>query len=230
MNSDIRCPEVLLVDENNVKHGVVAIQEAIKMAEEAGFDLVEVAPLAKPPVCRIMNYGKYRFQQQKRDKDARKKQKNQVVKEIKMRPKIDQHDYDFKVKAVKAFLKAGHRVKVSVFFRGREMAFLDRGREVLAKVVGEITEFGKVEMEPRMEGPYMRLMMAPLAVDAKKLKPQDEAAVKTPKSKAPKAVSVDADTPQPQVAETLDNSAAEATAVEKTAESVKEAAATTEDK
>lgn len=184
MNSDIRCPEVLLVDENNVKHGVVAIQEALKMAEEAGFDLVEVAPLAKPPVCRIMNYGKYRFQQQKRDKDARKKQKNQVVKEIKMRPKIDQHDYDFKVKAVKTFLKAGHRVKISVFFRGREMAFLDRGREVLAKVVAEISEFGKVEMEPRMEGPYMRLMVAPFATEPKKAASQDATALK-PKKQAP---------------------------------------------
>jgi translation initiation factor IF-3 len=132
------------------------------MADAVELDLVEVAPQATPPVCRIMDYGKYRFQQQKRDKDARKKQKNQVVKEIKMRPKIDQHDYDFKVKAMKVFLQAGHRVKVSIFFRGREMAFLDRGREVLNKVMAAITDFGKMEMEPRMEGAYMRIMIAPL--------------------------------------------------------------------
>lgn len=133
------------------------------MAEAVELDLVEVAPQANPPVCRIMNYGKYRFQQQKRDKEAHKKQKNQVVKEIKMRPKIDLHDYDFKVKAIQTFLQAGNRVKVSVFFRGREMAFLDRGREVLSKVAGAVAEFGRVETEPRMEGSYMRIMIAPNA-------------------------------------------------------------------
>lgn len=161
VNSEIRCPEVLLIDELNVKRGVVSIQEALKLAEAAELDLVEVAPQAKPPVCRIMNYGKYRFQQQKRDKDARKKQKNQVVKEIKMRPKIDLHDYEFKVKAIKAFLEDGHRVKVSIFFRGREMAFLDRGRDVLNKVLDAVSDYGKIEMEPRMEGAYMRIMIAP---------------------------------------------------------------------
>ena len=161
MNSDIRATEILLIDEANAKRGVISTKEALAMAEAAELDLVEVAPQATPPVCRIMDYGKYRFQQQKRDKDARKKQKNQVVKEIKMRPKIDQHDYDFKVKAIKNFLQDGHRVKVSIFFRGREMAFLDRGREVLNKVLNAITDFGKMEMEPRMEGSYMRIMIAP---------------------------------------------------------------------
>lgn len=161
MNSDIRATEILLIDEANAKRGVISTKEALALAEAAELDLVEVAPQATPPVCRIMDYGKYRFQQQKRDKDARKKQKNQVVKEIKMRPKIDQHDYDFKVKAIKTFLQAGHRVKVSIFFRGREMAFLDRGRDVLNKVMAAIVDFGKMEMEPRMEGSYMRIMIAP---------------------------------------------------------------------
>jgi translation initiation factor IF-3 len=133
------------------------------MAEERDFDLVEVAPLASPPVCRILDYGKYRFQQQKRDKDARKKQKNQSIKEMKMRPKIDQHDYDFKVKAIRNFLSDGHRVKVSIFFRGREMAFLDRGREVLNRVRDDIDAIGKIEAEPRMEGAYMRMMVCPSA-------------------------------------------------------------------
>jgi translation initiation factor IF-3 len=129
-----------------------------------------------------MNYGKYRFQQQKRDKDARKKQKNQAVKEIKMRPKIDQHDYDFKVKAIKAFLLDGHRVKASIFFRGREMAFLDRGREVLNKVIDAVKDYGKVESEPRMEGAYMRLMIAPnSAADMpKKTKPENTVGSQTP--------------------------------------------------
>lgn len=168
---------MLLVDEENNKRGVVSIKEALALAEAAGLDLVEVAPQAKPPVARIMDYGKYRFQQQKRGKDARKKQKNQVVKEIKMRPKIDQHDYDFKVKAIKTFLQAGHRVKVSIFFRGREMAFLDKGRAVLSRVTAEIGDIGKVEMEPRMEGSYMRIMMSPtVQAEAKKPRPEHKPA------------------------------------------------------
>jgi translation initiation factor IF-3 len=153
----------LLIDDQGNKLGVMPTAEAIRLAEERELDLVEVAPLATPPVCRILDYGKYRFQQQKRDKDARKKQKNQSVKEIKMRPKIDTHDYDFKVKAIRTFLEDGHRVKVSIFFRGREMAFLDRGREVLNRVREDVDPVGKVESEPRMEGAYMRMMVCPSA-------------------------------------------------------------------
>ena len=187
---------MLLIDEQNVKHGVVGIREALAMAEEVDLDLVEVAPQSKPPVCRIMNYGKYRFQQQKRDKEAHKKQKNQAVKEIKMRPKIDQHDYDFKIKAIKNFLEDGHRVKVSIFFRGREMAFLDRGRDVLNKVVAAVGDFGKVESEPRMEGAYMRLMIAPLSELPKK--PEAE---KQPDVKAAKPKKAPAEPKQPTAAE-----------------------------
>jgi translation initiation factor IF-3 len=163
VNSEIRVSEVLLIDDQGNKLGVVQVTEALKLAEERDLDLVEVAPLAHPPVCRILDYGKYRFQQQKRDKDARKKQKNQTVKEMKMRPKIDQHDYDFKVRAIRSFLEEGHRVKVSIFFRGREMTFLDRGREVLNRVRADIEPLGKVETEPRMEGAYMRMMVSPSA-------------------------------------------------------------------
>lgn len=170
VNEEITAPKVLLIDDEGNKLGVTPTAEAIRLAEERDYDLVEVAPQADPPVCRIMDYGKYRFQQQKRDKDARKKQKNQSVKEIKMRPKIDQHDYDFKVRAVKAFLSDGHRVKVSVFFRGREMAFLDRGRDVLDRVRGELGDLGKVETEPKMEGSYMRMMISPSGVPAPKPK------------------------------------------------------------
>jgi translation initiation factor IF-3 len=154
---------VLLVDENGVKVGQIATLEAVKMAEERMLDLVEVAPLAKPPVCRIMDYGKYRYQLQKKEKDARKKQKVQTLKEMKMRPKIDEHDYDFKVRAIKNFLEEGHRVKVSVFFRGREMSFLSKGEEVLNRVVAECEGLGKNEGTPKMEGRYMRIMLTPVA-------------------------------------------------------------------
>ncbi|WP_350449747.1 translation initiation factor IF-3 [Aminobacterium mobile] len=161
VNEEITAREVLLIDENGVKVGVTAVEEALRMAEERGLDLVEVAPQAKVPVCRILDYGKYRYQQQKKEKDARKKQKGQTLKEMKMRPKIDEHDYDFKVRAVQNFLKNGHRVKVSVFFRGREMAFLDKGREVLERVIRDCEGLGKHEGEPRMEGRYMRIMITP---------------------------------------------------------------------
>ncbi|GAB6280686.1 MAG: hypothetical protein STSR0007_07780 [Thermovirga sp.] len=144
--------------------------QALALAEERNLDLVEVSGQADPPVCRILDYGKYKFQQQKRDKDARKKTKGQVVKEMKMRPKIDLHDYNFKVRAVKDFLLSGFRVKVAVFFRGREMAFLDRGREVLDKVVRDCEGIGKVDMPPRMEGRYMRLMLTPIPQTHKKSK------------------------------------------------------------
>jgi translation initiation factor IF-3 len=145
-----------------VKLGVVPTEKALELSEERGYDLVEVAPQASPPVCRILDYGKYKYQLQKKDKDARKKQKVQTIKEMKMRPKIDVHDYNFKTKAIKGFLDAGHRVKVSVFFRGREMAFLDKGKEVLAKVAKDCEEIATVEMQPRMEGRFMRMMLVPI--------------------------------------------------------------------
>ena len=163
VNYEITSPQVLLVDENGAKVGITNTVEAIRMAHEQSLDLVEVAPLAQPPVCRIMDYGKYRYQLQKKEKDARKKQKVQELKEIKMRPKIDDHDFDFKTKAVRAFLEKGHRVKVSVFFRGREMSFLDRGEEVLNRVIAECEDVGKCEGKPIMEGRYMRLMLTPQA-------------------------------------------------------------------
>ncbi len=152
---------MLVIDNEGVKLGVMSVAEAIQVAEQRELDLVEVAPDGRPPVCRILDYGKFRYQQQKRDKDARKKQKVQTLKEIKMRPKIDEHDYDFKTKAIMKFLDSGHRVKVSIFFRGREMAFLDRGREVLMRVAADCAAYGKMEDEPRMEGRYMRAMFAP---------------------------------------------------------------------
>ena len=166
VNHEITSPQVLLVDENGVKVGVTNTVEAIRMAHEQSLDLVEVAPLAQPPVCRIMDYGKYRYQLQKKEKDARKKQKVQELKEIKMRPKIDDHDFDFKTKAVRTFLEKGHRVKVSVFFRGREMSFLDRGEEVLNRVIAECEDVGKCEGKPAMEGRYMRMLLTPQTANA----------------------------------------------------------------
>ncbi len=185
VNGEITVPQVLLVDENGVKVGPTDTEEAIRMAEERMLDLVEVAPMATPPVCRIMDYGKYRYQLQKKEKDARKKQKVQTLKEIKMRPKIDEHDFDFKMKAIRTFLESGHRVKVSVFFRGREMAFLNRGEEVLNRVIAECGDAGKCEGTPQMEGRYMRILVTPLSPT--KARPASETAPRRERSEEKKA-------------------------------------------
>lgn len=155
--------DVLLIDDQGVKVGVIPTEQALALATSKELDLVEVAPGATPPVCRILDYGKFRYQQQKKEKDARKKQKTQTLKEMKMRPKIDEHDYNFKTKAIRGFLANGHRVKVSIFFRGREMAFLDRGKEVLDRVAKDCDDLGKSEGFPRMEGRFMRMMLTPIA-------------------------------------------------------------------
>ena len=184
VNHEITSQKVLLVDENGVKVGITITSEAVRMAKELSLDLVEVAPLAQPPVCRIMDYGKYRYQLQKKEKDARKKQKVQELKEIKMRPKIDDHDFDFKTKAVRTFLEKGHRVKVSVFFRGREMSFLEKGEEVLTRVIAECQDVGKCEAKPVMEGRYMRLLLTPQSASAA-VKPK----IQTPDDTSPAVTS-----------------------------------------
>ena len=170
-----------------MKVGHIATAEAVKMAEGRMLDLVEVAPLAKPPVCRIMDYGKYRYQLQKKEKDARKKQKVQTLKEMKMRPKIDEHDYNFKVRAIKNFLEDGHRVKVSVFFRGREMSFLSKGEEVLSRVTEECDSVGKSEGAPKMEGRYMRIMLTPVSTGRPKKAHDAQPEPKKSKKKEPSA-------------------------------------------
>ncbi|GHS96284.1 translation initiation factor IF-3 [Synergistales bacterium] len=180
-----------MVDENGVKVGQIATAEAVRMAEERVLDLVEVAPLARPPVCRIMDYGKYRYQLQKKDKDARKKQKVQTLKEMKMRPKIDEHDYDFKVRAIKNFLEEGHRVKVSVFFRGREMSFLSKGEDVLNRVIAECDGLGKNEGSPRMEGRYMRILLTPTGPIKPKKTPAPAPSDKPDKKEKPARTPVD---------------------------------------
>ena len=152
---------MLLVDAEGEKRGVVALQDALKVAEEAGLDLVEVAGKSKPPVCKVLDYGKYKYQAQKRAAEARKKQKTVDVKEIKMRPNIDKHDYEVKMKAMQRFFADGDKVKVTLRFRGREMAHQNLGMELLKKVQAEVEEIAKVEMYPKLEGRQMTMVMAP---------------------------------------------------------------------
>lgn len=150
-----------LVDAEGEMVGVVSLRDALFAAEEAGLDLVEVSPNADPPVCKILDYGKYKYEAQKKANEARKKQKIIEVKEIKLRPNIDEHDYDIKMKAMRRFLEEGDKVKVTMRFRGREMAHQDIGMNVLIKVRETLEDLGKVEQMPKLEGKQMIMVLAP---------------------------------------------------------------------
>ncbi|MAC73690.1 MAG: translation initiation factor IF-3 [Rhodobacteraceae bacterium] len=162
VNDRIRCPEVRLIGAEGENVGVVSPERAIELAENAGLDLVEISPNAEPPVCKIMDFGKYKYEQQKRESEARKKQKIIEIKEIKFRPGTDTHDYDVKMRNVFKFLENGDKVKITLRFRGREMAHLNLGRELLERVAGDVQEMGKVENIPKMEGRQMTMMIGPI--------------------------------------------------------------------
>ncbi len=161
VNGEIDVPKVQLIDHTGQNHGTVSTQEALDIAAEAGLDLVEVVPNAQPPVTKILDFGKYKYQSQKKAAEARKKQRTVEVKEIKMRPNIDTHDYEVKMRAMKRFFDEGDKVKVTLRFRGREMAHQELGMQVLQKVKGETEEFAKVEAEPKLEGRQMIMVLAP---------------------------------------------------------------------
>jgi translation initiation factor IF-3 len=161
INEDIRVREVQLIDQTGHNHGPTDIQKAIAMAQEAGLDLVEIAPNSVPPVAKILDYGKYKYQAQKKAAEARKKQKTVEVKEIKLRPGIDDHDYEVKMKAVRRFFEEGDKVKITLRFRGREMAHQDIGAKLLERVKNEMADVSKVESEPMLEGRQMIMVMAP---------------------------------------------------------------------
>jgi len=139
----------------------VPIERARELADEAGMDLVEVAPMARPPVCRIMDYGKFKYEEQRAAREARKKQHQVQIKEVKMRPGIEDHDFEFKMRHAKRFLEEGNKVKLTMMFRGRQMAHPEIGRDVLARVADELDELGKVESNPKMEGRSMTMILVP---------------------------------------------------------------------
>lgn len=162
INERIRSPEIRLIGAEGENVGVVTPAQALQMAEEAGLDLVEISPNATPPVCKIMDFGKFKYEQQKKEAEARKKQKIIEIKEVKFRPGTDKHDYDVKMRSVLKFLGNGDKVKVTLRFRGREMAHQDLGRQLLEQIAEDITEFGKIENMPKMEGRQMVMMIGPL--------------------------------------------------------------------
>ncbi|MCG7363376.1 translation initiation factor IF-3 [Roseomonas sp. ACRSG] len=161
MNEDIRVPQVRLIDQDGEMIGVMSSREALLRAYDVGMDLLEISPNAVPPVCKITDYGKYKYEQQKKANEARKKQKIVEIKEIKVRPNIDDHDYDVKMRAAKGFLEEGDKVKVTLRFRGREMAHQDLGAKVLERVRTELAELAKVEQMPRLENRQMIMVLAP---------------------------------------------------------------------
>src|SRR5438034_6950775 len=161
MNEEIRVREVQLIDQTGHNLGPVEIQIALDKAQEAGLDLVEIAPNSEPPVCKILDYGKYKYQAQKKAAEARKKQRTVEIKEIKMRPNIDIHDYDVKMRSIRRFFEEGDKVKVTLRFRGREMAHMELGVRLLDKVKVETAPIAKVEAEPRLEGRQMTMVLAP---------------------------------------------------------------------
>jgi translation initiation factor IF-3 len=161
INDAIRAREVRLIDVDGQNVGVVSRQDALDRAQQAGVDLVEISPDAEPPVCKILDFGKFKYQEQKKAAEARKRQKIVEIKEIKLRPNIDDHDYDVKMKAIRRFFEEGDKVKITLRFRGREMAHQSIGLEVLKRVRTDTEAIAKVESEPRFEGRQMVMVLAP---------------------------------------------------------------------
>jgi len=161
INEEIRVKEVRLVSEAGEQLGIMPPKEAMKIAAAKGMDLVEIAPSAKPPVCKIMDIGKYKYEQSKREREARKKQKIISVKEVKLRPNIEDHDFDVKTKNAIRFLQDGDKVKVTIMFRGRELSHPELGRELLTRVAATVKEMATVEKDPKLEGKNMTMILSP---------------------------------------------------------------------
>lgn len=161
MNREIRVREVRVIGPEGEQLGILPTPDALKKSQELGFDLVEVAPTSQPPVCRIMDFGKYKYELQKKEHQSRRHQKSTQVKEIKLRPRTDKHDLEIKIRQIKDFLAEGNKTKVTVTFRGREMANQEMGRTMMNTVVQQLTEVATIEYSPRMEGRSLIMIVAP---------------------------------------------------------------------
>ncbi len=189
INERIRVPEVRLIDENGEQIGVMKTDDALEYARERDLDLVEIAAEARPPVCRVLDYSKYKYEQEQKKKAARKHQQQVTVREMKLRPKIATHDYETKKGHIVRFLKHGQKVKVTIMFRGREMAHPERGERLLRKVADEVAEFGTIEQHPNQEGRNMTMVMAPVKAPVRK---PDRPAEPAPAAEPDKAAAAEA--------------------------------------
>ena len=187
INDRIRVPEVRLVGPAGEQVGIVRIEDALRLAVEADLDLVEVAPMAKPPVCKLMDFGKFKYEAALKERESRKNQTHTVIKEMKLRPKIDQHDYETKKGHVERFLKAGDKVKITIMFRGREQSRPELGLRLLAKLAEDVTELGFVEATPKQDGRNMIMVLAPHRKKSEVAK--DSAKVRVPEAEEPAAES-----------------------------------------
>ncbi len=161
INEDIKVKEVRLIDENGENRGIVSIREALLIAEDAGLDLIEISPQAAPPVCKVLDFGKYKYEMQKRKAEARKNQKVVEIKELKLRPMIDTHDYEVKVKQAKKFLSEGNKVKFTMRYKGRELSANDMGKNVLNRLLEDLDGLCKVDSAPKLEGKQMMMIVSP---------------------------------------------------------------------
>ncbi len=161
INEDITARQVRLIDAQNENRGIVSIREALALAEEEGLDLIEISPQANPPVCKILDFGKFRYEQQKRKNEAKKNQKVVEIKELKLRPMIDTHDYEVKVKQAKKFLEQGNKVKFTMRFKGRELSANDMGKQVLTKLTEDLEDYAKIDSEMKLEGRQMTMILSP---------------------------------------------------------------------
>lgn len=161
INDKIRVREVRLIDAEGEQRGVLSIADAMEIAQTAGKDLVEVAPGANPPVCKVLDYGKYKFELEKKSREQKKKQRLVKLKEVRMQPKIEKHDLDFKTKHIREFLEAGNKVKVTIRFRGRELAHTELGKDVLDKILELLDDCYLIDKRPQMEGRFMSMMLSP---------------------------------------------------------------------
>jgi len=162
INESIKAKQVRLIDELGENRGIVSIKEALQIADEAGLDLIEISPQAEPPVCKVLDFGKYKYEVQKRKNEAKKNQKVVNIKELKLRPAIDVHDYEVKLKQAKKFLSQGDKVKFTMRFKGRELSANNMGKEILDKIVEDLDLIGKVDSAPKLEGKQMSMMMSPV--------------------------------------------------------------------
>ena len=185
INDQIRIRQVRVIDDAGEQLGVMPTEQALELARSKGMDLIEVSPTAAPPVCRISDYGKLKYEQSKKDKDARKKQRNYELREVKLRPKIENHDYEVKARMARRLLEDGGKVKVTIMFRGREITYASFGRKLLDRMANDMSDVAIIEREPRLEGKNMFMILAP--------KPQQQTAAAASKP----AVAAQAERPNP---------------------------------
>lgn len=198
INERIRAPQIRVVGDDGEQLGVMDVRSALNIAREKGLDLVEVAPNAQPPVCRITDYGKYQYEQKKKAHEAKKKQVTITVKEIKFRPGTDDHDYKYRVKHAREWLEDGDKVRATIWFRGREMAHRDLGARILQRVEEDLADIGEVEQRPKMEGNQMFLIIAPKRGKQSKSEKQEnkQASASQPTAAAPKEETADKSQPE----------------------------------